>query len=167
MLHGPIPLHATIHRARFDSGNEAIDQWFRDHALQAHRSDSTKVFVVHDELAEAVGFYALSAGSVLPADAPGRVKKGLGGHPIPVALLTRLAVAKQHQGRRLGQALLKDALRRIDDAAGLLGLRCVLAHAKDDQAKAFYVHFGFEASPVHPLWLFLLLKDLRTHVRPS
>ena len=161
MLHGPIPLHSTIQRANFDSGKEPLDQWFRDHALQAHRSDSTRVFVVHDEEDAAVGFYALSAGSVSPVDAPARVKKGLGAHPVPVALLTRLAVARSHQGQKLGQALLKDALRRVDDASCQLGLRCVLAHAKDEQAKAFYMHFGFGPSPVHELWLFLLMKDLQ------
>ncbi len=161
MLHGPIPLHSTIQRANFDSGKEPLDQWFRDHALQAHRSDSTKVFVVHDDADAAVGFYALSAGSVSPAEAPDRVKRGLGSHPVPVALLTRLAVATSNQGQKLGQALLKDALRRVEEASSLLGVRCVLAHAKDEQAKVFYMHFGFEPSPIHELWLFLLMKDLR------
>ncbi|MCR9161674.1 MAG: GNAT family N-acetyltransferase [Nannocystaceae bacterium] len=161
MLHGPIPLHPTIERANFDSGKESLDQWFRDHALQAHRAGSTRVFVVHDDNDAAVAFYALSAGSVAPAETPARVKKGLGSHPVPVALLTRLAVATSSQGQKLGQALLKDALRRVDAASGQLGVRCLLAHAKDEEAKAFYMHFGFEPSPVHELWLFLLMKDLR------
>jgi len=36
-----------------------------------------------------------------------------------------------------------------------------LAHAIDDTARAFYEHFGFEASPTDPLNLQLLAKDIR------
>ena len=168
MLHGPVPLGPTIRRAGFASGTPALDDWFCNHALQAHRADSTKVFVVHDEHLAAQGFYALSAGSVSRKEAPDRVRKGLGAHPIPVALLGRLAVDERAQGKGLGQALLKDALGRIAQASESLGVRCVLAHAKDEPAKSFYAHFGFEPSPIDPLWMFLLLKDLRRQMpRPG
>lgn len=165
MLHGPIPLSRAIRRASFASGSAPLDAWFRDHALASHRSGSTKVFVVHDDELAALGFYALSAGSVSPTDAPDRVRAGMGGYPIPVALIARLAVARPAQGQRLGQALLKDSLLRIDQAADLLGVRAALAHAKDERARAFYAHFGFEESPIHPLWMYLLMKDLRRHLR--
>jgi GNAT superfamily N-acetyltransferase len=38
--------------------------------------------------------------------------KGLARHPVPVMILARLAVDRDHQGKGLGKALLKDALLR-------------------------------------------------------
>lgn len=35
-------------------------------------------------------------------------------------------------------------------------MRAMLVHAKDEQARAFYEHFGFEQSPTDNLHLFLL-----------
>jgi hypothetical protein len=34
-------------------------------------------------------------------------------------------------------------------------------HAANDEARAFYVHFGFEASPTDAMNLQLLIKDIR------
>jgi GNAT superfamily N-acetyltransferase len=112
-----------------------------------------------------VGYYSVAAGSIDRQDAPIRVAKGLARHPIPVVLLTRLAVDASEQGTGLGKALLKDALIRIAGAADIVGACAVLVHAIDDDAAAFYRHFGFEPSPVHPLQLMLLMKDLREAVQ--
>lgn len=111
-----------------------------------------------------VGYYALAAGSVEPAQAPERVKKGLARHPIPVILLARLAVDRREHGNGLGKALLKDALIRAAGAATAIGARAVLVHAKDEEARTFYEHFDFEPSPTDPLHLFLLMKDLQRTV---
>lgn len=43
--------------------------------------------------------------SVDPEDAPARVMKGLARHPVPVMILARLAVDRDHQGKGLGKAL--------------------------------------------------------------
>ncbi|MEZ5363317.1 MAG: hypothetical protein R2748_13495 [Bryobacterales bacterium] len=42
-----------------------------------------------------------------------------------------------------------------------MAARAVLVHAIDDDARQFYLHFGFEESPVDPYQLLLLMKDLR------
>lgn len=161
MIRGPVPLTRKHEIEIFDSGSPSLDNWLRHHALQAHRSDSTKVFVAHDKDERVVGFFALSAGSVEPDDAPERIRKGQGRYPIPIALITRLAVDQSHQGKGLGQALLKDALLRIVEASNTIGIRAIHAHAKDEAAKQFYARFGFEPSPIHSLWMFLLMKDIR------
>ena len=62
---------------------------------------------------------------------------------------------------------LKDALLRTLQAADIGGLRAVIVHAKDAQAKAFYEKFGFEASPLDQSHLMLLLKDVRKTVMGS
>jgi GNAT superfamily N-acetyltransferase len=96
------------------------------------------------------------------------VAKGLGGYPVPVILLARLAVDRTEQGKGLGAALLKDAILRAASAADIVGCRALLVHAKDKQAQAFYQRFGFEPSPVNELHLFLLMKDiLASQARPA
>jgi GNAT superfamily N-acetyltransferase len=74
-------------------------------------------------------------------------------------LLARLAVDLEQQGKGLG-GFPFDALRRIEAAADIVGVRAVLVHAIDSAARRFYEHFDFEPSPVR-FELMLLLKDLR------
>jgi predicted N-acetyltransferase YhbS len=78
-----------------------------------------------------------------------------------VIILARLAVDRAHQGCGLGKALLRDALIRIASAADIIGVRAVLVHAIDAQAKAFYERFDFEEFPEGSLRLMLSLRDLR------
>jgi GNAT superfamily N-acetyltransferase len=92
-----------------------------------------------------VGYYSLAAGSVLHAEATGRVRRNMP-DPVPAALLGRLAVDRQWQGRGLGAALLRDAVLRMIGAAGTIGVRALLMHAISDEAKAFYEHWGFRPS---------------------
>jgi GNAT superfamily N-acetyltransferase len=145
----------------FRCGSRELDEWLARYALVNQRAGMATVFVttVGDAV---VGYYALSTGGVEHAVAPQRVKRGVARHPIPVVILTRLAVHENYQGRGLGSALLRDALRRVAAAADEIGIRALLVHAKDEEARAFYLDFGeFEPSPTGPLHLFLLLKDLR------
>jgi len=80
-------------------------------------------------------------------------------------LLGRLAVHREEQGSGLGRALLKDALIRVERAADILGIRAVLVHAIDREARGFYERFDFETCPDDELHLMLLMKDLRRALR--
>lgn len=144
----------------FDCGKEELNRFLRKHALINQAADSAQTYVLADDLV-VKGYYSLAAGTVSHQEATERVKKGLARHPIPVILLARLAVAASLQGKRIGPGLLKDALRRAVHAAGTIGARAVLVHAKDDSAKGFYEHFAFEPSPSDPYHLMLIMKDLR------
>lgn len=76
-------------------------------------------------------------------------------HLIPGVRLGRLAVDRPHQGKRLGELMLMDAiyrLRRITEHAGVVGL---FVDAIDSQAAQFYEHYGFEALIDEPLKLLL------------
>ncbi|WP_225977476.1 hypothetical protein [Nostoc sp. CENA543] len=59
------------------------------------------------------------------------------------------------------EKLLKECIKRVNAAADILGIRTLLVHAKDEQARAWYENFDFEPSPTDPLHLFLMLKDIR------
>jgi len=82
-------------------------------------------------------------------------------HPGPVMILARLAVDQTFQGKGLGHALLKDALRRTLRAADIAGIRAVLVHAKDGEARQWYRQFDFKEGTTDPFHLFLVLKDLK------
>jgi GNAT superfamily N-acetyltransferase len=161
------PLSGTHDLSRFDCGaHESLNLWLRKYALQNQANDSARTYVVH-RANVVVGYYSISAGSVARESATPRSAQGLARHPIPIALLGRLAVDREEQGAGLGSALLKDALVRIEHAADILGIRAVLVHAIDRDARAFYERFDFEPCPGDELHLMLLLKDLRRAMRAA
>ena len=150
-------LAATDQVDAFDCGENALNQFLQRHALVNQKAGSAQHYVCcHGDVV--VGFYSLAVGSVDPDAAPSRVMKGLARHPVPVMILARLAVDKEHQRK----GLLKDALLRTAQAADIAGIRCLLLHAKDDAARRWYESWEFEPSPTDPYHLFLMLKDLNS-----
>ena len=85
-------------------------------------------------------------------------------YPIPVILLARLAVDRRQQGHGIGKGLLKHALDRIAVAADIVGARAVLVHAIDEEARAFYEHFGFEEFPAGTMHMMLSLRSVRAAI---
>lgn len=112
-----------------------------------------------------IGYYSLAVGAVAHAEAPPRIVKGLAHHPVPMMLLARLAVDNAFKGKSLGADLLHDALARTLQAADIAGIRAVIVHAKDDNARHSYEYFDFDPSPTDAYHLYLLIKDLRKAVR--
>lgn len=145
----------------FECGKPPLDQFLKRFALSNQTSGSTQTYVVCRGDDRVVGYYSLSVGAVDHENAPDRVRKGLATHPIPVMLIARLAIDRTEQGRGLGLALLKNALLRTVQAADIAGIRALLVHAKDDEARQWYLNLDFEASPTDPYHLLLLMKDVR------
>ena len=155
-------LNASHEVDAFACGKAPLDLFLQRFALGNQKAGSAQTYVVCRGEQRVVGYYSLAVGAVEHADAPGRVSKGLARHPIPVMLLARLAIDRSEQGKGLGKALLKDALLRTAQAADIAGIRALLVHAKDDEARVWYEGFDFEPSPTDPYHLFLLMKDLRS-----
>lgn len=160
----PRPLQKDDPVTGFDCGKEALNTFLERFAIQSQQSQSAKTYVSLTGSGELAGYYTLAYGSVEHEDAPPRTRKGLAKHPVPVMILARLAVARKFRGAGLGRHLLRDALLRTIQAADIAGLRAVVVHAKDDEARRFYEHYRFEPFPSDPLKLALLLKDLRALV---
>jgi len=68
-------------------------------------------------------------------------------NPIPVAVLARLAVDRDWQGRGIGRAMFRDAASRVAHAADAIGIRGIIVHAISEEAKKFYLALGFDAEP--------------------
>lgn len=163
---GPVePLSKAHVLEGFDCGSVPQSTWLTAHALQAHQSGSSRVYVVtgaEDERHRVVGYYAVAAGSVAPAQVPQRLTRGAGRYHQPVVILTRLGVDLSVQGEGLGRALVVDALRRVAAAAEVIGIRALLIHCENETARDFCLRLAkFDASPTDPMHLFLLIKDLR------
>jgi GNAT superfamily N-acetyltransferase len=144
----------------FDCGSEPLNRFLRLHALQSQRAGISQTYVAATG-AEIAGYHTLVVGHVAHDEAPERLIKGVPRHPVPVIILARLAVDRPWQGKRLGAALVVDAMRRVLQAADIAGVRAMVVHAKDEAAQRFYEHLGFEKFPDKPLTLYRLLKDIR------
>lgn len=163
-LIGPEPLGAQHRLEGFDCGKPTLNDWLLRHARQAQGSDSAKTFVVSED-DRVAGYFSLTVGQIDTLDAPERIRKGMGQYPIPVVILTRLAVSLQDQGRGIGIGLLQDAIRRTLLIAEQAGVRAMLTHPIDEDAARFYTRFGFIGSPLREQQLLLLLKDARRWVK--
>lgn len=159
-LSAPQPLTASHRREAFDCGKPVLTDWLLRHAQQAQGSGSARTFVCCDE-GRVVGYYSLTVGQIDTLDAPERVRQGMGKYPIPLIILARLAVDLEYQRRGLGYSLLQDAIHRALAVAEHAGIRAMLTHPLDADARAFYQRFGFIPVPENDRQLLLLLKDAK------
>jgi GNAT superfamily N-acetyltransferase len=148
----------------FDCGEAALNAWLSKHALKNQSRNNTRTFVlptIEKCGRKVVAFYSLVVATIAHEDAPQSLKEGTSPkHPIPVILLARLGVAKEYQGRKIGQALLKDALLRALSISQQVGVRTVLVHAKAGSAPFYEKFAGFLPSPTDSLHLLLPIQDI-------
>ena len=161
----PRPIRADDDVANFDSGESSIDDYLRNRALSNHVEGASRCYVTC-RVGRVVGFYALASASVERHTTPGAVRRNMP-DPIPVILLSRLAVDTREQNKGLGKLLLRDAISRSVQAADLIGVRAMLVHAINDGARSFYYAHGFDPSPTDPLHLVLLIRDVRQFIDPA
>lgn len=157
-LSAPVPLTAEHDLSAFDCGVPALNDWLRHRSLK-NESRFSRTYVVCDGKRVAA-YYCISAGSVERAAAPGKLRRNAP-EPIPVSMLGRLAVSRDYAGRGLGADMLADALCRIALASQSIGIGAVLVHAKDDQAKRFYLACAeFIEYPADSRTLFLPIETV-------
>ena len=159
-LSAPCPLAASHILNDFVCGETSLDDWLKRRALTNQLSGASRTFVVTDERGRVYDYYAMAAGAVSHQAATSAVRRNMP-DPVPVMVLARLAVDTAAQGVQLGGALLQDAVNRAVMVSQNAGVRALLVHALHDRAKAFYEHYGFQASPLHPMTLMLRLNAFR------
>ncbi|MBA3605884.1 MAG: GNAT family N-acetyltransferase [Acidimicrobiia bacterium] len=142
----------------FDCANVDLNKWLVTRSRHNQREGASRTWVVSDQ-DRVVAFYASSTAVILRAAATKRAARNMP-DPVPSVLLARLAVDLQHQGRRLGDALLKHFIIKAWEVAQITGVRVLLAHAADESAAQFYLHHEFERSPLDDLTMTLLVKDI-------
>lgn len=143
----------------FCSGVPSLDDWLKRRARSNQSGGASRTYVVCDG-DRVVAYYALASSSIVSREASGRFRRNMP-DPIPVVTLARLAVDLTFQKRGLGNDLVQDACRKVIAAADIIGLRGMIVHAIDENAKAFYLKCGFLPSPTSDMTLMISLQDLK------
>jgi GNAT superfamily N-acetyltransferase len=125
----------------FECGRLALNDWLVRNSLGNQSGGTSGTWVVTELVRErVVGFYASSTSSVLWSSAP----KNFGRNQpkeLSAILLGRIALDDKYQRRGFGAALLKHFILKAIEVAGTIGVRLLLVHAKDEEAKSFYGQF--------------------------
>ena len=152
------PLGRRHDRAAFSCGLPELDRYLARQAGQDVRRRIARVFVCTAGETDAIlGFYTLSALSIDLASLPDQLSRKLPRHPVPCALIGRLAVDRSAHRRGLGRMLLADAVKRTVAAGDVVAMHALVVDAANDDAKRFYDRFGFEPLIDDPMRLFLPL----------
>lgn len=141
------PLSAHHDRSAFSCGNDLLDTYLMERAGQDTRRGTSRVFVAckADQAERVLGFYTLSAASIVATELPQSLARKLPRHPIPAALIGRLAVDRSVAGRGLGGILIADAIQRTVIAAQSVAIAVVVVDPIDETARGFYEAFGFQS----------------------
>ena len=163
------PLNAAHARAGFHCNVEALDQYFHKQAGQDIRRRISRIFVaaLPDNPKEVMGYYSLSTLSIELRQLPEKLAKKLPKHPVPAALIGRLAVSKNAQGCGIGKMLLVDAIKRTLSVSDQIAIYAMVVDVINENVKGFYEQFGFARLSDDSHRLFLPLKSFENNPVPS
>lgn len=154
----PAPLSDLHDLSAFNCGKPTLDDWLR---TRAGKSDGlfgrTYVVTLGKRV---VGYYTLATGAEKREQTPGKLRRN-SPEQIPLILLARLAVDTRFRGKGIGRGLVRDALTRSIQAAEIVGIRAVMVHAIDEEARKFYEKYGFIEFPSSSQTLYLPIDTMR------
>lgn len=158
------PLDAARHnRAAFVCGEESLDKYIRQ---QASRNVEQRVAAVHiyaessaPPLVPIIGYYTLSATAVSFDQLSEQDRKRLPRYPVPGMRIGRLAVAREHQGKGIGELLIGDAVDRCLALTREVGIKILVVDALNEQVVGFYEKYGFRRTADQAQTLYLPLSD--------
>jgi predicted GNAT family N-acyltransferase len=149
-------------RSNFCCGQETLDTYIRKQASQDLKKRVSTVFVLIDDPETSVlAYYTLSAYTIDIAALDEPFAKRLPRYPaLPATLLGRLAVDNSQKGKRFGELLLIDSLKKSLDASIQVASLAVIAEALDESALSFYLKYGFQPFKQEPMKLYLPMKSV-------
>jgi hypothetical protein len=161
------PLTAQHDLAGFDCGKAPLNSFLRQHAAgNAERGVSRVYVATRGASPRVLAYSASSAGSFLRDHLPPDDQTGLPRYPLPTAHLGRLAVDLSCRGQRLGELLLFHFLKTACDVSDRIGVFAVDLFSKDDDAKRFYLKYGFIPLRDDPFHLYLPMPTVRAMFAP-
>ncbi len=153
---GPLAVHHNLDQ--FTYGVSNLDDWLKKRSRSNERKRASRTYVLCNDK-RVIGYYSLATGALARKDAPRTIRRNMP-TSIPIMVLASLAIDHEYQGNGLGDALLRDAIIRIMQAASIAGIKAVLVHAISEEAKKFYLERGFIICPAEPMTLLLLLESI-------
>jgi GNAT superfamily N-acetyltransferase len=135
-------------RKAFDCGISELNQFLHQQARQKTAKHISKTYVASHDFAPTtiIGYHTLTGYSVMTPPAHRDYKKYP--YPLSAVKLARLAVDRAHQGQRLGETLLIDAIYRtvlVEQQISAIG---VFVDPMYPEVIPFYRQYGF--LPVNP-----------------
>jgi ribosomal protein S18 acetylase RimI-like enzyme len=155
-------LNRNHNRTIFNCGVESLDRYLKRQANQDMRRQISRVFVARafQDETRVLGYYTLSAFSIDLSVLPDKIAKKLPRHPVPSALIGRLAVDTSARGQGIGEMLLSDAIKRTLAVSDDIAIYAMVVDAIDPQAESFYKRYGFSRLAHGGSRLFLPLRSL-------
>ena len=156
------PLSPSQDRAGFHSGVESLDRYLKKQARQDIKRRISRVFVATriENPKKVVGYYTLSSLSIELYQLPAELVRKLPRHPVPAALIGRLAVQQTDQGQGIGKMLLVDVFKRTLSISDQIAIYAMVVDAINHEAKGFYKQFGFTPLRDNRLRLFMPLRPI-------
>ena len=130
-------------RKGFDCGVSELNQFLQQQARQKTAKHISKTYVACRDSASTtiIGYYTLTGYSVITPPAHRDYKKYP--HPLSAVKLARLAVDCSHQGQRLGEQLLIDAIYRTVLVAQQISAIGLFVDPMSTEVISFYQQYGF------------------------
>jgi GNAT superfamily N-acetyltransferase len=159
------PLDSDHHRHVFHCGVASLDSYLRKQAHQDVKRRISRVFVATtpESPNSIAGYYTLSTLSIELNQLPQTLARKLPRHPVPAALLGRLAVNQAAQRHGVGKMLLADAIKRTLAVSDEIAIYAMIVDAIDERAQSFYEQFGFLPLSSENRRLFLPLKSIEIY----
>lgn len=130
----------------FQCGIPELDSYIHTYARQNDITGIGRTYIArYKETTKVIGYYTIASSSIEGEFLPEKLSRKLPRYPIPCALPGRLAIDKTHHGKKLGEFLLMDALYRLLTISDEIGLFAVIVDAKNNNARGFYMKYGFQS----------------------
>jgi predicted GNAT family N-acyltransferase len=153
------PLDKKKHdRAAFSCEQESLERYLKEHATQEIKKRVAAVYVLTLDGKTIAGYYTLSHYAIDAGELPPELVQQLRlpkYDKLPATLLGRLARSKQFKGRGLGELLLMGAMKRALEHSRNIASVAVVVDAIDENARTFYIRYGFIDIPNHSNRLFM------------
>lgn len=157
------PLDSRRHtRTSFYCGRDSLDNYIHKQASQDLKRRVATVFVLIDAPeTNVLAYYTLCSYTVDISVLDTAFAKSLPRYPLlPATLLGRLAVDNSQKGKRFGELMLIDALKKSLDTTTQVASVAVIAEALDEEALSFYIKYGFQQFRLESMKLYLPMKSV-------
>lgn len=151
----PQPINSTHLVGDFDCGEESMNNWLKNKALnnEINNNSRTSVVCVENTI---IAYYSLCTGCIYHKNLS-RKFKHRSPDPIPSLVLGRLAIDLKYQGQGLSKDLIKEIYIKTFKLSQIVAMKVLVVNALNSEIVSFYQKLGFVLSKTDPL---LLLKSV-------
>jgi GNAT superfamily N-acetyltransferase len=146
-----IELDKAIHdRASFDCGEEELNLFIRTQAAKHMQAGISRTMVLPastvllNNKTPICAFYSIAPSSISRTTLPDSIAKKLPKYPIPVFLITQLAVHREFHAKGLGKICLIKALMYLWEINAHMRAYAIVVDCLTQNAELFYAKYGFE-----------------------